>query len=231
MTTLPPPATPPPLPSPMRRTCPWWPLQIIAQSAAAFWFNYRARGLEHLPAQSGAMLLINHRSFVDPILAGLPLDRPVSFVARHNLFSVPVLGGLLRRTFVVPINRDAAGTASLREIIRRLEHGFLVGMFPEGTRHTGPETLGPLKPGFVSILRRAKVPVIPVGIAGASKVMPRGTVLLRPRPVRVVIGEPISASRLSELATRGRERELLDFVAGRMSDTVTAAEEWLADVT
>jgi len=131
---------------------------------------------------------------------------------------------------VIPINRDAAGTASLREIIRRLEHGFLVGMFPEGTRNTGPETLGPLKPGFVSILRRANVPVIPVGIAGASEVMPRGTLLLRARPVRVVIGEPISACRLSELTTRGRERELLDFVAARMSDTVTAAEKWLAEV-
>ncbi len=204
---------------------------MIAQSAAAFWFNYRARGLEHLPAESGAMLLINHRSFVDPILAGLPIDRPVSFVARHNLFNVPLLGRLLRRTYVIPLNRDAAGTASLREIIRRLEHGFLVGMFPEGTRHTGRETLGPLKPGFVSILRRAKVPVIPIGIAGASAVMPRGTVMLRPRPVRVVIGEPISASRLSELTARGRERELLEFVAARMSDTVIAAEEWLAEVT
>ncbi|MGE0374777.1 MAG: lysophospholipid acyltransferase family protein [Planctomycetaceae bacterium] len=217
-----------PLPSPVWRTWPWWPLQTMMQGLAPLWFRYRADGLENLPGDSGALLLINHRSFVDPVFAGLAVNRPVSFVARHNLFQVPLFGELLRRTYVIPINRDAAGTSSLREIVRRLEHGFLVGLFPEGTRYAGSGSLGSLKPGFVSILRRAKVPVIPVGIAGASAVMPRGTVLIRPCPVRVVFGEPIPASRITELSTRGREQELLELVATCMSETVNAAEEWLA---
>ncbi|MBX3438469.1 MAG: 1-acyl-sn-glycerol-3-phosphate acyltransferase, partial [Planctomycetaceae bacterium] len=211
-----------PLPSPVRRNCPWWPLQIIIQGFLTFWLSYRARGTEHLPKESGALLLINHRSFLDPLLAGLAIDRPVSFVARHNLFQIPLFGRLLRITYVIPINRDAAGTTSLREIVRRLDHGFLVGLFPEGTRHTGPGALGPLKPGFVSILRRANVPVIPIGIAGASNVMPRGAGFIRPCPVRVVIGEPLLPVRLAELAVRGRESELLDYVAAEMSQAVLA---------
>jgi 1-acyl-sn-glycerol-3-phosphate acyltransferase len=206
----------------------WWSLQMIAQSLVAGTLSYRTRGAEHVPRDSGALLLINHRSGLDPILAGLPLDRPVSFVARHNLFEIPGLGWLLRKNYTIPLNRDAPGTSSLREIVRRLEHGFLVGLFPEGTRQTGPQPLGPLKPGFLSILRRTDVPVIPVGIAGASAVMPRGAVFPRPRPVRVVFGEPIPEAAITPHTARGHERELLALVALRMTTCVTAAQTWLA---
>lgn len=215
------------LPSPVRRKFSWWSLQIIAQSLTTFWFRYRARGLEHLPDEGGALLLINHRSLVDPVLTGLALRRPVSFVARDSLFRVPLLGPLFRINYVIPINRDAAGTASLREIVRRLEHGFLVGLYPEGTRYRGNNPLGRLKPGFISILRRTDVPVIPVGIAGAFGAMPRGTAVVRPATIRVVIGERIPPAHLDELKSRGRESELLALVESRMSESVIAAQEWL----
>ena len=218
-----------PLPSPIRRNWLWRSFQIAYQVFFSLWLGYRSRGVENLPAEGGALLLINHRSFLDPMLAGLPLQRPVSFVARHTLFSVPVVGAILRRTYVIPINRDSAGTASLREIIRRIDHGFLVGMFPEGTRNDGPDLLKSLKPGFASIIRRVNAPVIPIGIAGANQVMPRGAMFARPRPVRVVIGQAIPSEEIASVNSRGRQQDLLDLVARRMSETVNEAEAWLAE--
>lgn len=218
----------PSLPSPLRRNGLWWSLQILYQVFFSVWLSYRARGTENLPKERGALLLINHRSFLDPLLAGLPVHRPVSFVARHNLFSVPLLGSILRRTYVIPINRDAAGTASLREIIRRIDHGFLVGMFPEGTRNDGPEPLKSLKPGFASIIRRVNAPLIPVGIAGVERAMPRGAIFVRPRRIRVVIGKAIPVEEIQSDSVRGSRHELLTLVARHMTETVKEAEAWLA---
>jgi 1-acyl-sn-glycerol-3-phosphate acyltransferase len=213
-----------PLPDPYARNAYWQGFQFIMRSVFCFWMGYRARGLEHLPADGGALLLINHQSFLDPLLAGLPLTRPVSYLARDNLFRVPVVGHILRNTYVMPINREAASTASLREAIRRLDHGFYVGIFPEGTR-TLDGHVGELKPGFLALLRRTDVPVIPVGVAGAFEAFPKGTPFPLPGRVRVVYGEPFDRD---QLATFGKDREadLLRHVRERIVDCVAEAQVW-----
>src|SRR5690606_33599394 len=114
-----------PLPPPTHRNFNWFLSQMILRAVFGLWNGYRARGIERLPA-GGALLLINHQSFLDPLLVGLPLSRPVSYLARDTLSRVPVLGPFLRSVYVMPINRDAAGTESIREAIRRMRHGFLV---------------------------------------------------------------------------------------------------------
>ncbi len=89
----------------------------------------------------------------------------------------------------MPISREAAGTESLRESIRRMEHGFLVGIFPEGTR-SDDGALGELKPGFLALVRRAGVPVIPVGVAGPM------------RPTRAASGSRVPAAFESSMVHR-----------------------------
>jgi len=216
--------TPPPLPDPIRPNWVWRIIRVTLRNLCAFWMRYRARGFDRLPP-GGALLLINHQSFLDPLLVGLPLRRPVSYLARDNLFRVPVIGWILRNTYVMPIRRDAASTESLREAARRLEHGFFVGIFPEGTR--SPDgSLGPLKPGFVALLRRCRAPLVPVGIAGAVDVLPRGAVWLRPRRVHVVFGEPILPEVWEPLAVRGREAELLAFTTAALQRELDAATAW-----
>ncbi|MCY2963479.1 MAG: lysophospholipid acyltransferase family protein [Planctomycetota bacterium] len=155
-----------------RRNWLWFSLQQIVQVVFAVWLRYRARGVDRLPIVGPALLLSNHQSFLDPLLVGLPLHRPVSFLARDSLFRVPVLGWLLRKTYVVPLNREAGATGGLRETIRRMEQGFLVGVFPEGTR-SADGRLGEIKPGFAALIRRTATPIYPVGIAGANKALGR----------------------------------------------------------
>lgn len=182
-------------------------IQRICQLLFVIWFRFRAKGTENLPA-GGALLLINHQSFLDPLLVGVGLRRPISYLARDNLFRVPIVGWVLKNTYVMPISREAAGTESLRESIRRMEHGFLVGIFPEGTR-SDDGVLGELKPGFLALVRRAGVPVIPVGVAGAYEAYPRGVWFPRPSRIRVVYGPPLEPERLRELSQKGREAELI----------------------
>lgn len=194
------------LPSPTRRNLVWRAIQLFCQVGFAVYFRFRQRGKEHLP-DGGALLVANHQSFLDPLLMGVALKRPISFLARDSLFRVPIVGSILRATYVMPIRRDAAG--SVREPIRRLRHGFYVGVFPEGTR-TEDGSVGKFKPGFVSLVRRANVPVVPVGIAGAFESYPRTRRFPFPGRIRVVYGEPISADEAAALAAKGREQELID---------------------
>ncbi|MEW4529565.1 lysophospholipid acyltransferase family protein [Maioricimonas sp. JC845] len=211
---------------PLKRNWVWFSIQQLLQVLFVLLFRYRARGYDKLPP-GGALLLVNHQSMLDPLLVGLPLKRPVSFVARENLFRVPIVGWILKRTYVIPINRESAGTHVIRESTRRMQQGFLVGVFPEGTR-TRDGNLGTLKPGFVALVRRARVPVYPVGIAGAYRIMPRGTKFPRPRKVRVVFGDPLTEDELQEGLQRGNEERLVQLVTSRIEECAREASEWLA---
>jgi len=191
------------------------------------WLGYRARGCERLDESEGGLILANHQSFLDPILIGLPLRRPISYLARDSLFKVPVIGWILRQTYVMPISRDAASSASLRETIRRIQHGFLVGVFPEGTR-TETGAVGELKPGFVAIVRRAKRPIYPVGISGAFQALGRKSWFLKPVRVRMVVGEPITVDEIAQFEGRDKDQELIDFVGSRIVACQTEAEAWRA---
>lgn len=191
----------------------------------AVWLRYRARGIEHIPATGGGLLLANHLSFLDPLMIGLPLSRPISYLARDSLFRIPLLGGFMRRTYVKPISRENATTATIRETIQRAERGFLCGMFPEGTRSETGE-LAEFKPGFIALARRMELPIYPVGIAGTHLALGRGSFFLKPYRVRVVFGPPIMPHEIAELKVRGREQELVDFVRNRVLACQLEAETW-----
>ena len=213
------------LPSPNRRNALWLFWQFLLQNVFPFWLNYRAEGVEHIPPTGGGLLLANHQSFLDPLLIGLPLRRPISYVARDSLFRIPLVGWILRRTYVMSINRDAASPAMLRDAIRRIEHGFLVGVFPEGTRTRDGE-IGPFKPGIISLIRRAHSTIYPVGIAGADRALPRRGWFVKPARVRVVFGAPITLADLEPLLQKGREERLLSFVRDRVVACQQQAETW-----
>lgn len=189
----------------------WRTFQLILQVLFQIYFRYRGYAFDRLPTEGGALLLSNHQSFLDPLLIGLPLNRPVSFLARESLFRVPIIGTILKNTYVMPIKRSAASTQSLREAIQRIEHGYLVGLFPEGTR-TEDGTVGSMKPGFISMLRRTEVPVYPIGIAGAWNAYPKSVWFPRPKCIAVYYGEALDAEELSRLTQRGHEEELLEYV-------------------
>lgn len=198
----------------------------MLQIVLAIWLRYRARGVAHIPAEGGGLLLANHQSYLDPVLVGLPLRRPVCYLARSSLFDVPLIGWILRHTYVMPLSRDTGGAAGIRETLRRLEEGCLVGIFPEGTR-SADGTLATFKPGFAALIRRTSLPIYPVGIAGAHRALGRGSWFVKPHRVRVVFGEPLTKETIAELCQRGREADLVEAVRQRIAACHDEAKEWL----
>jgi 1-acyl-sn-glycerol-3-phosphate acyltransferase len=197
-----------------------WPFWIFCR----VWIRVSVEGKEHLDPSRGGLLLINHQSYLDPLIVAVMLTRPVSFLARDSLFRIPILGWILRTTWVIPISREATRGGSIRTAVERLSQGFLVGMFPEGTRSSGPN-VRQLRPGFLAVARRTDQPVYPVGISGTDSALPRGTWFIRPVRIQVVYGSPLSDDEREQLQRERDDSVLCNLIHARVSECVKQAEE------
>ncbi len=176
-------------------------VRCLTGTLAAVLLRWRATGQEHVPASGGVLLVSNHLSYLDVFFLGIPLRRPLNYVARSTLF-VPVLAALMRSVGGFPIQREGMGASGMKETLRRLLAGGIVTLFPEGTRSPDGE-LGPLKAGIAVLVSRAGVPVVPVGLAGTFEIWPRSRPLPVPHPIRIHYGRPIFPGDLDGLGTEG----------------------------
>lgn len=156
-------------------------------------------GREHVPRVGGALLVANHASFLDVLVLGVAMPRPLNFVARSTLFVGP-LGWMIRSVGAFPIQREGIGASGVKETLRRARKGGIVALFPEGTR-SDDGRLADLRPGIAALAQRAGVPVIPVAIAGTFAAWPRHKALPEPGPVRVDIGPAIEPGSIAGLET------------------------------
>ena len=195
-----------------------WPVYYFCCS----WIRVRIQGQEHIDHSQGGLFLINHQTFLDPLLVAVKLTRPVSFLARDNLFRIPILGWVLRNTHVIPISREAARGGSIRVATEQLEVGFLVGIFPEGTR-SADDDVHRFRPGFIAIVRRTNQPIYPVGIAGVNRIMPRGAWFIRPGRVQVVFGPPLTADEVGQFQTGSDDATLCELARSRVADCAAMA--------
>ena len=162
-------------------------LKPIALAIMRALFRLEGRGVEHVPQQGPVLLVANHSSFLDPPLVGGVAPRPLSFMAKAELFRVPGFGTLIRNLNARPVRREGADAGALRTALRVLQDGGVLLMFPEGTR--GPEgVLREPKPGAAMLAVMSGAQVVPVFIEGSGRAWPRGQTLPRPAKVRVTFG-------------------------------------------
>ncbi len=153
-------------------------------------YRLEVRGLENV---EGAPLIFaaNHKSYLDPIAVGIPLyPRRLNFMAKSELWKIPVLARLITALGAYPVTRGKFDRRAIAKTIDILKSGGNVLMFPEGTRIRRAE-LGAAYKGVASISMRSGAPVVPVGIAGAERIMPEGGVLPRFPKIAVAFGRPI----------------------------------------
>ncbi|MDH4322035.1 MAG: 1-acyl-sn-glycerol-3-phosphate acyltransferase [Desulfobulbaceae bacterium] len=150
----------------------------------------------------------NHQSQFDIFVLQGCLDHDFRWLAKQELFEVPVFGAAMRRVGYIPVDRthSRAAVKSLDEAAQRIAAGTSVIIFPEGTR-SGDGELLPFKSGAMVLAIKAGVPVVPMAIVGTHAILPKGRLLAKPGKVVIRLGEPIEtsgykASQKHELAER-----------------------------
>lgn len=143
-------------------------------------FRLEGEGLHHVPKEGGVLLCSNHISNFDPPTVGALLNRKVHFMAKAELFNIPLVGKLIRALGAYPVKRGGVSKESIKTSLNLLRNGHVLGIFPEGTRHAAADAAA--KKGAASFALRSNAAVVPVAIIGNYKLF---------RKVKVVYGPPV----------------------------------------
>ena len=198
----------------------YWLGYHLSRLLAQLFFGFRIIHRERMIQTGPVILAANHQSFLDPPLAGNAADRAIFFLAKKSLMDVPVLGWLLPKLNVIPVNLEGGDRSALKALIRILKAGDCALVFPEGTR-TPDGNLQPAEPGLGLIIAKTRAPVVPARIFGAFDAWPIGGKLHLFRKITVVLGDPIYFSE-ADLSGSGKEFYLR--LSQRVMDSIAALQ-------
>ena len=142
--------------------------------------------------QGPLVVVANHGSHLDPPLLGHALGRPVAFMAKAELFRIPLLGPLIRACGAYPVKRGASDREAIRTATARLQAGWAIGVCLDGTRQPDGRVNHPM-PGAALLSARSGAPLLPVAILNSHRALGTGQSWPRLVPVQLRIGEPIPA--------------------------------------
>ncbi len=149
-------------------------------------FPYKRHGYTKKVNEGSLIIIGNHYSMWDVIPAAMATDRPIHFMAKSELFSVPVLGKIMTNGECIPVNRDGNDVQAVKSALRYLKRGDVINIFPEGTRNYSYDSLLPFKGGAAMLSIRTRTPIMPVVEIERIRLFHR---------VDVVYGEPIEFTK------------------------------------
>ena len=173
----------------------YWAGYTLSKLIGRIFFRYRVIHPERMIQTGPVILAMNHQSYLDPPLAGIACKRPIYFLARKSLLNVPILGRILPKLNVIPVDQEGMDRGALKALLRILRAGEGALVFPEGAR-TPNGNLQPALPGLGFIIAKTRAPVVPMRIFGSHEALPRGGGRLRFHPITVVIGRPMYFTEL-----------------------------------
>jgi 1-acyl-sn-glycerol-3-phosphate acyltransferase len=149
-------------------------------------WRFRATGVENVPRSGPLIVACNHISYLDPVALGVGLPRMPTYLAKKQLFDIPLLGPIIRGCGAYPLDRDAGGVAAVRVALRVLKEGRCVGIFPEGTRNL--DGMAAQKGGAAFLAALSGAPVVPAAVVGTKDAK-------RFAQIRVAFGQPLTIVR------------------------------------
>ncbi|AFY52713.1 1-acyl-sn-glycerol-3-phosphate acyltransferase [Rivularia sp. PCC 7116] len=155
------------------------------------YFRGRIYGAENVPRNGPLVIVSNHASNFDPPIVSNSVRRPVSYMAKEELFKIPVLKQVIELYGAYPVNRGSSDRNAIRKALEYLNNGWAVGIFLQGTRTKDGRITDPKK-GAALIAAKAKAPLIPVCLCGTQDIEQKGYAIPQRVPVTVRIGELIS---------------------------------------
>ncbi len=164
--------------------------RFLCQWGMTLLLKARVFGVHNLPEKGGVLLVCNHQSFLDPVLATMALHREGNYMARDSLFRNRFFRLLIESLNAFPVRRNTADLGAIKEAMRRIKQGRVVVVYPEGTR-TPDGRIGPMLPGLGAIARKAEAAIVPTLIDGVFQAWPRGRMLPGPGDVIIEYGRPV----------------------------------------
>ncbi|KKD39126.1 acyl-phosphate glycerol 3-phosphate acyltransferase [Limnoraphis robusta CS-951] len=171
--------------------------QSVVRPMFHLYFRGRIHGLERMPQQGRVIIVSNHASDFDPPIVASSMGRPVAFMAKEELFKVPILKDAIRLYGAYPVKRGASDRSAIRAALDYLEQGWAAGLFMEGTRTPDGRIHNP-KLGAALIAAKAEAPLLPVCVWGTHAILQEGSGMPRPVPVTVRVGELIDPPRSTQ---------------------------------
>ncbi len=193
-------------------------LQIVFRLLFYTVFRTRVYGRENIPKEGAVILAANHASNIDPPLMASLIKRPVSYMAKIELFENPIFGAAIRRCHAFPVKRGASDRGAIKAAVTVLKEGHMLGLFPEGTRSKTGE-LQKAEAGIALIASMTGAPIVPVAILNSHRIFANGGLLPQ---LRIMYGAPISfqGDRKSKEALDAFSAEIMAHIE-RMRDALS----------
>ena len=191
---------------------PYWTVVNLLRGILSPVCRIEVRGTRQVPAGPW-ILACNHLSHFDPPLIAGAFSRPIDFLAMRELFQPAWFGALMRKCHVISVGRDEVDTAAFKTVLKRLQSGRIVGVFPEGGLRAGATSVlegARIKEGISLLAAKSGCSVRPAVIVGSDQLYVARNWLRRPRVV-VAVGEPIPA-----LSKKESRKEWVEKLASEM---------------
>ncbi|PSF38956.1 1-acyl-sn-glycerol-3-phosphate acyltransferase [Aphanothece hegewaldii CCALA 016] len=155
------------------------------------YFRGKIYGAQNVPLKGSLIIVSNHASYFDPPFLSCAMRRPVAYMAKEELFKIPLLSQGISLYGAYPVKRGTSDRNAIRAALNTLQQGWAAGIFLDGTRTLDGRITEP-KLGAALIAAKANVPLLPVSLWGTEKILLKGSPLPRPVPITIRIGELIS---------------------------------------
>lgn len=178
-------------------------------------------GAEHFPAEGPVIIASNHASFLDPVLIATCIPRQTVFLAKKELFSVPVLGWWFKSLGSYPVDRGGSDLRAVKTAMRLLKEGRVMIVFPEGTRCEDGE-IQPFQEGMAWLALQTDAPITPIYIHGSNRAWGKRMILPRPAKIHLRIGPAIRPTQEERDMPRA---EAIESITARVRETMLEMKE------
>ncbi|MBQ5310592.1 MAG: 1-acyl-sn-glycerol-3-phosphate acyltransferase [Oscillospiraceae bacterium] len=190
-------------------------VRYIVRGVYHLWYNFKIEGEENVPETEGVIIACNHRSYADPVLITMPMRRPVTYMAKEELFRNKLFAAFITGLGAFPVRRGAGDMQVIEDCVTKLGEGKNVMIFPEGTRQK-ENKVGRIKTGVALIAAKSGAAVLPMGIVFEGPHLKFRTKLT------LRIGKLIPPE---ELAVKEGDRHSINAAKAKIKDALTELVE------